>query len=86
MAKRDVIEDKEQAEKAMPSTPTASQSLRGGNLARSSSAVGSTKAKPMPQRRIASVTGSVLRARQRVTAAAEPPSELDTIAIDTPTI
>ncbi len=44
---------------------------------------GSNTRKPMPHRRIASVTASALLTR-KVTAAAEPPRQLDTMAINTP--
>jgi hypothetical protein len=40
--------------------------------------------KTMTQRRIASVTGSALPTRKRVTAPANPPRQLDSTAIRTP--
>jgi hypothetical protein len=76
---------KKPPKKASPSPITAGQSRRIGQRTDSASATGSTTRKPMPQRRIASVIGSAdWPTRKRVMAAAEPPSELDTIAISTP--
>src|SRR5919201_421734 len=75
---------KNSPKKQMPSAATAGQSRRIGHRARRSSATGSTQRKPMPQRRTASVSGSASPTRYRVTAAAVPPSALETIAMRTP--
>src|ERR1700730_7700959 len=70
--------------KQTPKAATAGQSLRFSQATRRRTATGSTQRKPMPHRRMASERGSASPTRYRVTAAAVPPSALETIAIATP--
>jgi hypothetical protein len=58
VADGDIVEDEEHPEKQSPSIATPGQSSRRGQRTRSASATGSTQQKPIPQRRIASVSGS----------------------------
>src|SRR5215467_6999298 len=75
---------KNNPKKLSPSAATCSQSLRSGQRTFIKRLAGNTQRKPIPQRRIASATGSAPDTRYRVIAAAVPPSELDSSAKDTP--
>ena len=66
----------------MPMTPAQSRPLDQG--LRSQSATGSSRTKPEPKRRAASVTGSVDLTIKRMNAVAPPPIELDSMAIRMP--